>query len=118
MASKKKSLNSFEDLGKLWGLEKEPNEPTQEKTVAGLPKTGQTLELHFSKKGRAGKIVTVISGISADDDQIKILAKELKTRLGVGGSVKNHEIVIQGNLRDKIARILQELGYKTKNIGG
>ena len=118
MAQKKQTLGSFDELGKLFGIEKEPQSSTQENNDTGLPQYKQTLELHFSKKGRAGKVATVISGITGNSGQIKALAKELKIKLGVGGSVKNGEIIIQGNLREKLARILREMGYQTKNIGG
>ena len=67
---------------------------------------------------RNGKPITVIEGYNGADSDFKILAKELKTRLGVGGSVKNDTILIQGDYRDKIMVLLKEKGFKVKRVGG
>ncbi|MCB9202776.1 MAG: translation initiation factor [Flavobacteriales bacterium] len=72
----------------------------------------------YEKKGRAGKPVTIIDNFLGDDEQLKELAKHIKSKLGVGGSVKDNQIIIQGNHRDKIMDILKEKGFKTKRIGG
>jgi translation initiation factor 1 len=67
---------------------------------------------------RKGKPTTIIEGYEGDDDDFKILAKEIKTKLSVGGSFKEGAIIIQGDYRDKIMKILQEKGFKTKRVGG
>lgn len=67
---------------------------------------------------RKGKPVTILDGYNGSDDDLKQLAKLLKTRLSVGGSVKNDQILIQGDYRDKIMEILNELGFQTKRVGG
>lgn len=67
---------------------------------------------------RKGKPTTIISGYEGEEDDFKILAKELKNKLAVGGSFKDGEIIIQGNYRDKIMKLLQEKGFKTKRVGG
>lgn len=67
---------------------------------------------------RKGKPTTIISGYQGNDDDFKILAKEIKNKLAVGGGFKNGEIIIQGDYRDKIMKILQEKGFKTKRVGG
>lgn len=72
----------------------------------------------FEKKGRNGKPVTLIEGFEGSEDELKKISKKIKTTLGIGGSEKDGIIVIQGDNRDKIMKILQEMGYKTKRVGG
>ncbi len=72
----------------------------------------------FEKKGRNGKPVTLIEGFEGSDDDLKMISKKIKTTLGIGGSEKDGIIVIQGDNRAKIMKILQEMGYKTKRVGG
>ncbi len=67
---------------------------------------------------RKGKPTTIIEGYEGSDEDFKILAKEIKTKLSVGGTFKDDSIIIQGDYRDKIMKILQEKGFKTKRVGG
>jgi len=67
---------------------------------------------------RKGKPTTIIEGYTGSDDDFKILAKELKTKLSVGGSFKEDSIIIQGDYRDKIMTILKDKGFKVKRVGG
>jgi translation initiation factor 1 len=67
---------------------------------------------------RKGKPTTIIEGYTGTDEDFKILAKELKTKLSVGGSFKDGSIIIQGDYRDKIMTILKEKGFKVKRVGG
>ena len=67
---------------------------------------------------RKGKPVTVIEGYNGADSDFKILAKELKTHLGVGGTIKDDTILIQGDYRDTIMQLLKEKGFKVKRVGG
>ncbi|CEN42476.1 Translation initiation factor SUI1 [Capnocytophaga canis] len=67
---------------------------------------------------RNGKPVTIIEEYNGADSDFKILSKELKTFLGVGGSVKNEKIIIQGDYRDKIMQFLRNKGFKVKRVGG
>ena len=72
----------------------------------------------FEKKGRNGKHVTLIEGFEGTEEELKQISKKIKTTLGIGGSEKDGIIVIQGDNRDKIMKILQDMGYKTKRVGG
>lgn len=78
----------------------------------------QILHLHFEKKGRGGKPVCVVRNFVGDQEDLKDLGKTLKQKLAVGGSAKNGEIVLQGAQREKVQEILENLGYRTKRIGG
>jgi len=114
---KQKKFSDFSDLASFVFSENPDYipEPEQKKEE---DYSGQLLEAHFSKKGRGGKIVTIIKGFEGSEQAIKQLGKDLKNKLGVGGSIKNGEIIIQGNIRDKVVAILQEKGFKVKKIGG
>jgi translation initiation factor 1 len=67
---------------------------------------------------RKGKPTTIIEGYTGTDEDFKILAKDLKTKLSVGGTFKDDSIIIQGDYRDKIMTILKDKGFKTKRVGG
>ena len=67
---------------------------------------------------RKGKATTIIEGYEGSDEDFKILAKEIKTKLSVGGTFKDDSIIIQGDYRDKIMQILKEKGFKVKRVGG
>ena len=67
---------------------------------------------------RKGKPTTVISGYEGDENDFKVLAKEIKNKFAVGGSFKEGELIIQGDYRDKIMQFLQAKGFKTKRVGG
>ncbi|WP_158978452.1 translation initiation factor [Cellulophaga sp. L1A9] len=67
---------------------------------------------------RKGKPTTILEGYTGADEDFKKLAKELKTKLSVGGSFKDDAIIIQGDYRDKIMIILKEKGFKVKRVGG
>ncbi len=67
---------------------------------------------------RKGKPTTIIEGYEGTDEDFKILAKEIKTKLSVGGTFKDDSIIIQGDYRDKIMKILQDKGFKVKRVGG
>lgn len=67
---------------------------------------------------RKGKPTTIIEGYEGSDEDFKLLAKEIKTKLSVGGSFKDDSIIIQGDYRDKIMEILKLKGFKVKRVGG
>ena len=93
--------------------EEQDFEMPEEKLVQKEP-----LICKFEKKGRNGKPVTLIEGFEGSEEDLKQISKKIKTTLGIGGSEKDGIIVIQGDNRDKIMKILQDLGYKTKRVGG
>ena len=108
-------LNNLSDLKKLFPDAEGTYTPPSEKE-GGLPK--QYLEAHFSNKGRGGKTVTIIKGFEGTPEALKSLAKALKQHCGVGGSIKDNDIIIQGNMRDKIMIFLQKEGHQVKRVGG
>ncbi|MDA8535653.1 translation initiation factor [Flavobacteriales bacterium] len=69
-------------------------------------------------KHRAGKVVVIIKDFIGTTDDLKSLGKTLKAKCGVGGSAKNGEIIIQGNVRGKVMEILEKEGYNYKRVGG
>ena len=82
-----------------------------------LPNNEQHLIVCIDKH-RAGKIAVIIKDFVGLTEDLKTLGKLLKTKCGVGGSVKNGEIIIQGNIRGKVMDILEKEGYNYKRVGG
>ncbi|WP_367389900.1 translation initiation factor [Lewinella sp. LCG006] len=93
------------------------NQPEEE--VETPAASNQKLRIWLDKKQRKGKAVTLITGFEGNDDDLKDLAKALKTYCGVGGSAKDGEIIVQGDQRDKVLKYLLDKGYtQTKKSGG
>lgn len=96
-------------------LRKRESKPVQTKS---LPATQQTAYLHRETKGRGGKAVSLIKNLVLSEEDLKALAKQLKQACGSGGTVRDGQIEIQGEHRERIAAALRELGYKVKIAGG
>ena len=91
-------------------------EQSEEETLIS---SQQKLYVSIDKKQRAGKEVTLIEGFIGKEEDLKDLGKMLKSKCGVGGTVKDFEILIQGNFKDKIYNLLVKEGYtQTKKKGG
>ena len=82
-----------------------------------LPNNEQHLKVCIDKH-RAGKTAVIIKDFVGTTDDLKDLGKRLKSKCGVGGSAKNGEIIIQGNVRDKVMELLQKEGFNYKRVGG
>ena len=86
-------------------------EQQEEETI---PPAKQRLIVGIDRRNRGGKQVTLVSGFVGKAEDLKELGRVLKTKLGVGGSAKDGEITIQGDFRDKVVSILQQMGYVAK----
>lgn len=89
----------------------------ENKETETLPNNEQCLRVYIDKH-RSGKTAIIIKGFIGTTGALKELGKMLKTKCGVGGSTKKGELIIQGNVRDKIMDILKDEGYNFKRVGG
>ena len=83
-----------------------------------LPPEKQDLRVKLEKKGRKGKIVTLVTGFKGTEEDLEDLGKLLKKKSGTGGSVKDMEVILKGDIRDTVMKILEQEGYKAKKSGG
>lgn len=85
--------------------------PEDTSPAKGERKKGK-LQIFTEKKGRKGKVATIVVGFECDDDELQEIASDAKRHLGVGGSARGGEILIQGDCRDRLADFLKSKGYK------
>lgn len=101
----------LEDLGGLV-FSTDPNLiPEQDELEESLLPEDQRLRVYLDKKHRKGKVVTIVEGFEGTEDDLKSLAKELKSHCGAGGSSKDGLIIVQGSFVDKISNRLRSDGY-------
>lgn len=111
MAKNKKKIGVMYSTNSNYDYEYESEQET-------LPIAEQRLEAWVDKKNRGGKVATIVKGFVGTESDLKDLGKMLKSACGVGGSAKNGEIIIQGNVRDKVMKLLDDKGYFCKRVGG
>ena len=118
--SKKKKMKGFEGLGGMV-FSTDPDYKSEEdhtEEEASVSPTNQKLYVSYDKKQRKGKVVTLIEGFEGPFEDLEKLGKHLKSKCGAGGTVKDGEIIIQGNFVQKIMDMLEKDGYKVKKKGG
>jgi translation initiation factor 1 len=112
MAKKKKTNFYSTDPDAYW-------DEGEAQDIDTLPNKQQKLRVQLDRKQRKGKEVTLVTGFVGSNGDLKALGKKLKSSCGVGGSVKNAEIIIQGNQVAKVLQLLLSMEYtQSKKIGG
>ena len=97
------------------GFEYQGDETQEQET---LPPGQQNLKVWLDRKQRKGKVVTLVTGFIGSGDDLTDLGKMLKSKLGTGGSVKDGELLVQGDFRERVIQILSDTGYRVKKAGG
>lgn len=99
--------------------------PDHQPTEDQLEETPKDNSIYLQKESlickyekRKGKATTIIEGYQGNAEDFKMLTKSIQKKFNVGGSVKDKCIILQGDYRDKIMQFLQEMGFKTKRVGG
>ena len=117
MKPKKKVLNDFGGI--MYSTDPSFSyEDVDAAPAESLSNQKQNLRVMLDRKNRGGKAVTLVTGFIGSEEALETLAKNLKTKCGVGGAAKDGEILIQGDFRDKIILLLEKEGYKAKKSGG
>ncbi|MEA5509143.1 translation initiation factor [Crocosphaera sp. UHCC 0190] len=114
MSSKSKQSKSiiYQEFGNA------SNSEALERTVRDVPPPQQNIRVQSTRSGRKGKTVTVITGFQHSPETLNKLLKQLKNQCGSGGTIKEGDLEIQGDHRQKLVQVLGDLGYKVKISGG
>ncbi len=116
---KKKPFDSLESFSLAYSTDKDFKLPIEEKENENISKSEQKIRVQLFTKLKANKSISRIYGLEESQINLEALCKFIKQKCGLGGSVKDGEIIIQGDQVDKIIKILIEKGYKnTKRSGG
>ena len=106
-------------LGVVYSTDPEFNYEVSPDEIQATPAPArQKLYVSLDKKNRKGKAVTLVEGFVGTDEDLKTLGKELKNKCGTGGTVKEGEILVQGDFRERIIKMLKEKGFVVKQKGG
>ena len=111
---KNKTLNDLSDLKMVFSTDPEaipPKEPEPDQP-AGTPYPKQTIRISLDRKHRAGKEVTLLEGFEMTVPELESMAKKLKSQCGIGGSIDQGLILLQGDQRKKLPALLQKMGFK------
>ena len=108
---KKKSKQDNSNNGIVFSTDPSYSFPKEETSIETLPAAQQKLSIKLDTKQRAGKAVTLIQGFIGKDEDLEQLGRSLKNFCGTGGSVKDGEIIVQGDQRDKVLSWLSKAGY-------
>lgn len=100
--------------GTMGDVAEEPETVQAHETEKAVQK--ERLDIVFERKGRGGKTATIITGFTVADEEVEAIAAGLKKRLGTGGSARGGEILIQGDRRQDVLRLLTEKGFKARII--
>ena len=104
-------------MGLVYSTNQDFDFDAEDENMETLEPQQQKLKIWLDRK-KGNKLVTVVKGFVGDDNDLKELGKTLKSKCGAGGSVKNNEILIQGDFRDKVLQLLKNAGYGAKKAGG
>ena len=126
---KNSTLKGLASLGQLGGLVVTPTSPEDAaaakaakvaaaESAAKNQRSKDVVRVHRETKGRGGKAVSLIKGISLPDNELQALGKQLKTACGSGGTVKDGVIEVQGDHGDRLVELLKAQGYNAKRAGG
>lgn len=111
--------NSFEEALRHYAAANpdlpQAEEPMPEAVEKAAP-GAQQLVVSIERKGRGGKTATIVSGFALADEEVADIASTLKTKLGTGGSARGGEILVQGDRRGDVARLLRGMGHRVKGV--